>query len=80
VRELDLLADQGVEVREVTLGSLAEQAGVAAGDVVIALAGRLVTSIDDLHRLLMTVPADQGFDLTVLRGNIVETMHVLARK
>jgi S1-C subfamily serine protease len=76
VRELDLLADQGVEVREVTRGSLAEQAGVAAGDVVIALAGRLVTSIDDLHRLLMSVPPDQGFDLSVLRGEIVEVVHV----
>jgi hypothetical protein len=43
---------------------------------VIALAGRLVTSIDDLHRLLMTVPTDQGFDLTVLRGDVVEIVHV----
>lgn len=80
VRELDLLADQGVEVREVTRGSLAEQAGVAAGDVVIALAGRLVTSIDDLHRLLMTVPADQGFDLSVLRGDVVEIVHVAGQE
>ena len=75
-----MLADQGVEVREVTRGSLAEQAGVMAGDVVIALAGRLVTSIDDLHRLLMTVPADQGFDLSVLRGDVVEIVHVAGQK
>ncbi len=78
VRELDLLADQGVEVREVAPRSVAELAGIHADDVIIALAGRLVTSIDDLHRLLMTVPVDQGFDLTVIRGNAQRTLHVPA--
>jgi S1-C subfamily serine protease len=76
VRDLDLLADHGVEVREVAPRSLAELAGVRPDDVVISLAGRLVTSIDDLHRLLMTVPADQGFELTVVRGETLRTIHV----
>ncbi len=76
VRELDLLADQGVEVREVAPHSIAAQAGVRPDDVIVALAGRLVTSIDDLHRLLMTVPTDQGFDLTVVRGETLRTFHV----
>ncbi len=80
VRELDLLADQGVEVREVTRGSLAAAAGIEPGDVVVALAGRLVTSIDDVHRLLMTVPTDQGFELTVLRDELLETIHVPAAR
>lgn len=78
VRSLDLLADYGVEVREVAPRSVAELAGVRPDDVIIALAGRLVTSIDDLHRLLMTVPADQGFELTVLRGEAQRTVHVPA--
>jgi S1-C subfamily serine protease len=68
VRQLDLFADQGVEVREVVPRSIADLVGVRPGDIIVALAGRLVTSIDDLHRLLMAVPADQGFDLTVIRG------------
>src|SRR4051812_25721209 len=55
VRELDLLSDQGVEVREVAPRSMADLAGIRPDDVIIALADRLVTSIDDLHRLLMTV-------------------------
>jgi S1-C subfamily serine protease len=76
VRELDLLADQGVEVRDVVSGGLAARAGVLAGDVIVALAGRLVTSIDDLHRLLMTVPQDQGFELTVLRNEKGRTLTV----
>jgi S1-C subfamily serine protease len=69
VRELDLLADQGVEVREVVSQGLAARGGIQPGDVIVALAGRLVTSIDDLHRLLMSVSADQGFELTVLRDD-----------
>jgi S1-C subfamily serine protease len=80
VRELDLLADHGVEVREVVPHSMAAQAGVRADDVIVALAGRLVTSIDDLHRLLMTVPADQGFELTVVRGEALRRLVVAAAK
>jgi S1-C subfamily serine protease len=69
VRELDLLADHGVEVREVVPNGVAHRAGIRPDDVIVALAGRLVTSIDDLHRLLMAVPPDQGFDLTVVRDD-----------
>src|SRR6478672_3850686 len=76
VRELDLLADQGVEAREVEPRSIADLAGLRPDDVIVALAGRLVTSIDDLHRLLMTLPADQGFELTVIRGDKQRQIHV----
>jgi S1-C subfamily serine protease len=79
VRELDLLADQGVEVREVAPRSVADLAGIRPDDVIIALAGRLVTSIDDLHRLLMTLPADQGFELTILRGERQQPVYVPAK-
>ena len=76
VRSLDLLADYGVEVREVVPRGVADLAGIRPDDIVVALAGRLVTSIDDLHRLLMTVPADQGFELTVVRGDVQRTLQV----
>jgi S1-C subfamily serine protease len=76
VRSLDLLADQGVEVREVAPKSVAELAGIRPDDIIVALAGRLVTSIDDLHRLLMTVPTEQGFELTVIRGEVQRQIHV----
>jgi len=78
VRELDLLADHGVEVREVVPNGVAERAGILPDDIIVALAGRLVTSIDDLHRLLMTVPADQGFELTVIRGETKRHIHLPA--
>jgi S1-C subfamily serine protease len=79
VRALDLLSDQGVEVREVAPRGIADRAGIRADDVIIALAGRLVTSIDDLHRLLMTLPADQGFELTVIRGERQQIAYVPAK-
>jgi S1-C subfamily serine protease len=78
VRALDLLADQGVEVREIAARSVAELAGIRPDDIIVALAGRLVTSIDDLHRLLMTIPAAQGFELTIIRGEMQRTVHVPA--
>jgi S1-C subfamily serine protease len=80
VRELDLLADQGVEVQDVVSGSLAAQAGVRAGDIIVSLAGRLVISIDDIHRLLMTVPAEQDLELSVVRGDNLRTIHIAAVK
>jgi S1-C subfamily serine protease len=76
VRELDLLADQGVEVRDVVPSGIAANAGVRPDDVIVALNGRLVTSIDDLHRLLMSAPTDQGFEITVVRGEVLRTLHV----
>ncbi len=76
MRTLDLLADQGVEVLNVSEGGVAARAGVERGDVIVALSGRLVTSPDDLHRLLMNLPADQGFELTVLRGDRLVTLLV----
>jgi S1-C subfamily serine protease len=78
VRELDLLADVGVEVQQVASQSLADRAGIRPDDVIIELAGRLITSVDDLHRLLMTLPIDQGFELTVIRGERRQTVYVSA--
>jgi S1-C subfamily serine protease len=78
VRELDLVADQGVEVRDVAPRSIAERAGIRSDDIIVALAGRLVTSIDDLHRLLMTLPSDQGFELTIIRGEALKAVRVVA--
>jgi S1-C subfamily serine protease len=76
VRELDLLADMGVEVSDVVPNSVAANAGVRPDDIIVALAGRVVTLIDDVHRLLMTLPSDQGFEMTVIRGDKLRTLHV----
>lgn len=67
VRELDLLSDHAVEVVAVEPGGSAAAAGVADGDLVVALQGRIVTSIDDIHRLLTALPLDQPLTITVIR-------------
>jgi S1-C subfamily serine protease len=80
VHKLDLLADHGVEVREVASRSIADLIGIRPDDVIVALADRVVTSIDDLHRLLMAAPNDQGFELTVIRTDTLRTINVPAAK
>ncbi|MEX0642748.1 MAG: trypsin-like peptidase domain-containing protein [Pirellulales bacterium] len=78
VQRLDLLTDQGVEVREVAPRGIADLVGIRPDDVIVALEGRVVTSVDDLHRLLMTLPSDKAFELTVVRGETVRTIRVPA--
>jgi S1-C subfamily serine protease len=67
VRELDLLADQAVEVMETRDGGAAAKAGIQAGDLIVAAAGRIVASTDDLHRVLAALPANGEVTLQVVR-------------
>ena len=80
VLEFDLLSDQAVQVLEVTPGSPAHWAGIQAGDIVTALNGRLIASIDDLHRLLSVMPMDQSFELTVVRPDGVHQQVVTGQE
>jgi S1-C subfamily serine protease len=67
VRELDLLSDQVVEVVEVIAGGLAAKAGIEPGDLLVAMNDRVVSTVDDLHRLLSKWPQDAAIELTVVR-------------
>jgi S1-C subfamily serine protease len=67
VRELDLVGSQGVEIVDVIANSPAERAGLRSGDVIVALADRVVETIDDIHRLLSIAAQDQDVPLTVIR-------------
>jgi S1-C subfamily serine protease len=58
--------------------SVAALAGVRRDDIIVALADRLVTSIDDLHRLLMTIPAGSDLEITVVRGEALRTLTITA--
>ena len=67
-RALSLDQESGIEVKSVEPGS--PSAGVlAAGDVIVALDGAKVTSIDDVHRRLSAWPAGKQLPLSILRGN-----------
>jgi S1-C subfamily serine protease len=67
VRELDLLADQAVAVMGLLPSGPAAAAGVLPGDLLVAVNGRVITSVDDVHRLLTSVPFDEPLTLTIVR-------------
>jgi S1-C subfamily serine protease len=67
VRFYNLSPETGVVVSSVTVGSPAQKAGLREGDVIIALEGKAVAGVDDLHRLLTDARVGVSSALTVLR-------------
>jgi S1-C subfamily serine protease len=67
VRFYDLPQESGVVVLGVVEGSPARKAGLREGDVIIALEGKRVAGVDDLHRLLTDARVGVSSSLTVLR-------------
>lgn len=61
-------AVEGAYIGGVNRGSPAEAAGLGVGDVIIAVAGREVSSVDDLASALAASPGETGVTLTVARG------------
>jgi len=69
VSELDLLTTAGVQVTEVAPRSSAAAAGLEPGDVIVMLAGRIIETTDDLHRLLAQSPTNVGLAVSVIRDD-----------
>jgi S1-C subfamily serine protease len=69
VREHDLLSDQAVVIVEVAANGPARSAGLRAGDLLVAINGRVVTGVDDLHRMLSGLPTARQLLLSVVREN-----------
>ena len=68
VRDLDLLSNQAVEIIERDPGGPAAASGLAEGDLIIAVNDRIVTSVDDIHRLLGRYDSERQLTLTVVRN------------
>jgi S1-C subfamily serine protease len=66
-RHLSLVQESGVEVMSVEPRSPAAAAGVREGDIVLALDGRPVLSVDDVHRALGQWPVGQAMPVALLR-------------
>ncbi|HZZ72496.1 MAG TPA: trypsin-like peptidase domain-containing protein [Pirellulales bacterium] len=64
----DLLTEIAVEVVSVAERGAADEAGLQAGDLIVAVNGRVVTGVDDLHRILAGLPPDRGLTASVLRA------------
>jgi S1-C subfamily serine protease len=68
-RHFDLTNETGVRVESVESGSPAKAAGLARGDVVVALDGVSVATVDDLLRALGADAIGRELELAVLRGD-----------
>ncbi len=67
VRFYDLPQESGVVVISVQKDSPAQRAGLRQGDVIVALDGKPVAGVDDLHRLLTDARVGVSSTLTLLR-------------
>ncbi|MGA7217701.1 MAG: trypsin-like peptidase domain-containing protein [Candidatus Sulfotelmatobacter sp.] len=67
VRFYDLPRDSGALVLSLEENSPAKRAGLRDGDVIVALEGKPVAGVDDLHRVLTDVRVSVSCSLTVLR-------------
>jgi S1-C subfamily serine protease len=67
VRFYDLRSNSGVFVMSIDEGSPAQKAGLREGDVIIALDGKPVQGVDDLHRLLTDARVGVSNSLTIVR-------------
>ncbi|HYA03246.1 MAG TPA: trypsin-like peptidase domain-containing protein, partial [Syntrophobacteria bacterium] len=67
VRFHNLAAQHGVEVISLEPSSPAAAGGMQRGDVIVAVNGKTVASVDDLHRMLAEWPIGKPVHLTVVR-------------
>jgi S1-C subfamily serine protease len=68
VRYYNLTFESAVEVISVAPDGPARQAGLQQGDLIVAINGKGVGNVDDLHRFLAEWPVGRAATLTVLRG------------
>lgn len=79
VRELDLLTDQAIEIVEVLARGPAAEAGLQAGDWIVAAGGRITAGADDLHRVLAALNGEREIALEVVRGERVLELSITPR-
>ena len=68
--------NQGAFVNEVTPDSAADKAGIVAGDVIVGINGKRISSFNELSAKVATAGAGSKVDLTVVREG--KEMHVTA--
>jgi S1-C subfamily serine protease len=56
-----------LEVVEVALGGPAAAAGIRGGDLIVSVSGRVITGLDDLHRILAGFPGSRQLVVALIR-------------
>jgi len=70
-------ADQGVHIREVMVGSAAEQGGLQAGDVIKYVEDRPVRFLAQLFDALLEYYPGDNVEITVKRGETILALHAV---
>jgi S1-C subfamily serine protease len=68
VRYFQLDRDSGVQIIDVTTSGPARRAGLKEGDIIVALGGGPVATIDDIHRRLTREAIGMPLGVVLLRG------------
>ena len=76
-RAVGLPDADGLLIREVSEDSPAARAGLARGDLIVAVAGQSVSGVDDLFAALRAAGTGGSLELTVLRGTEERSVHVV---
>ncbi len=76
-RHLGITAETAVEVVFVEERSPARLAGLRSGDLIVALNGQSIATVDDLHRLLVGFPSGVSLSLAILRGDERRTLRII---
>jgi len=75
-RRLQLAVDTGVQVMQVESGTPAARAGLLPGDVIVAIDGKPVRNVDEVHRLLDAGSIGRKLPVRAVRGNEVVDLEV----
>lgn len=75
--EHDLLSLTAVEIMDLESGGDAERNGLRRGDTIIAINGRIIESVDDIHRLLSLLPEGNGLTIEIIRDNRLQECTIL---
>jgi S1-C subfamily serine protease len=67
-RQLEIISGRAVEVLTLEPDAPAARAGLRQGDLIVAIDGRPVASVDELHRALTRTEIGATTTLTVIRG------------
>ncbi|MFO0880517.1 MAG: trypsin-like peptidase domain-containing protein [Gemmataceae bacterium] len=68
-REYDLTQPTGVEVVQLEEDGPAAEAGIEESDIIVGLGEASTSTVDDIHRLLLTLPVGVPATITLLRGS-----------
>jgi len=79
-RDLDLLAEQAVEIMEILRDSPAASAGLRPADWIVGAGGRIVAGTDDLHRVVSSLKEEREVELQIVRNERLIEITITPRR